>query len=152
MKNPATQARSMRSDFLFTSESVTEGHPDKLCDQIADAIVDSFLHQDHLSRIAAECAVAGDVLFISSRFRSRGSVDIPEVARGVIEYAGYDREDFNSKHCTVITSFTEVADHQDIIDEENLSEEEIEKVSAKDNANVFGFACTQTPAMIPITL
>jgi S-adenosylmethionine synthetase len=152
MKNPATQAGSMRSDFLFTSESVTEGHPDKLCDQIADAIVDSFLHQDHLSRVAAECAVAGDVLFISSRFRSRGNVDIPEVARGIIEYAGYDREDFNSKHCTVITSFTEVADQQDMIDEENLSEEEIEKVSAKDNANVFGFACTQTHAMIPITL
>ena len=143
----------MKHDFLFTSESVTEGHPDKLCDQIADAIVDRFLQQDRLSRVSAECAVAGDVLFISSRFGSRGTVDIPEVARRIIEQAGYDREDFNSKHCTVITSFTELtSDPQEWVDEENLSDEELESVTAKDNANVFGFACTQTQAMIPITL
>ena len=153
MQNPAKRGNFMRHDFLFTSESVTEGHPDKLCDQIADAIVDRFLYQDFLSRVSAECAVAGDVLFISSRFGSRGSVDIPEVARQIIEQAGYDREDFNSKHCTVITSFTELtADQQNAIDEQNLSNEEVEQVTAKDNANVFGFACTQTQAMIPITL
>jgi S-adenosylmethionine synthetase len=143
----------MRHQFLFTSESVTEGHPDKLCDQIADAIVDRFLQQDPLSRVSAECAVAGDVLFISSRFGSRASIDIPEVARRVIEHAGYDREDFNSKHCTVITSFTELEqDQQNGIDETDLSNEEVEQVTAKDNANVFGFAYTHTPAMLPLTL
>src|SRR5918994_3975113 len=111
----------MRHDFLFTSESVTEGHPDKLCDQIADAVVDRFLQQDPLSRVSAECAVAGDVLFISSRFGSNASIDIPEVTRRVIEHAGYDREDFNSKHCTVITSFTELEqDQQNGIDETDL--------------------------------
>ena len=143
----------MRHDFLFTSESVTEGHPDKLCDQIADAVVDRFLQQDPLSRVAAECAVAGEVLFISSRFSSGCSIDIPEVARRVIEQAGYDREDFNSKHCTVITSFTELGeDQQNGVDETELNDEEIEQVTAKDNANVFGFACTHTPVMLPLTL
>lgn len=141
----------MKHDFLFTSESVTEGHPDKLCDQIADAILDRFLQQDYLSRVSAECAVAGEVLFISSRFKSRGIVDIPEVARQVIEQAGYDRADFNSKHCTVITSFTEMPD-QSSVDEYDLNEDEIDQVTAKDNANVFGFACTQTPALLPLTL
>ena len=138
----------MRHDFLFTSESVTEGHPDKLCDQIADAIVDRFLQQDSLSRVAAECAVAGEVLFISSRFGSRASIDIPEVARRVIEHAGYDRDDFNSKHCTVITSFTELRDESSF-DEADLDDEEVNQVTAKDNANVFGFACTHTPTMLP---
>lgn len=141
----------MRHDFLFTSESVTEGHPDKLCDQIADAILDRFLQQDYLSRVSAECAVAGEVLFISSRFKSGGSVDIPEVARQVIEQAGYDREDFNSKHCTVITSFTDMTD-QSSFDEQDLSEKELDQITAKDNANVFGFACTQTQVMLPLTL
>src|ERR671918_14309 len=143
----------MRHDFLFTSESVTEGHPDKLCDQIADAVVDRFLQQDPLCRVSAECAVAGDVLFISSRFGSNATIDIPEVARRVIEHAGYDREDFNSKHCTVITSFTELRDDwQNSIDETDLSNNELEQVTAKDNANVFGSACTQTPAMLPLPL
>jgi S-adenosylmethionine synthetase len=141
----------MRHNFLFTSESVTEGHPDKLCDQIADAIVDRFLQQDCLSRVAAECAVAGEVLFISSRFGSRASIDIPEVARRVIEHAGYDREDFNSKHCTVITSFTELGEESSI-DEIDLSDEDVEQITAKDNANVFGFACTHTPTMLPLPL
>lgn len=141
----------MRHDFLFTSESVTEGHPDKLCDQIADAIVDRFLQQDSLSRVAAECAVAGEVLFISSRFGSRASIDIPELARRVIEHAGYDRDDFNAKHCTVITSFTELRDENNL-DETDLNDEEIDQITAKDNANVFGFACTHTPTMLPHTL
>jgi S-adenosylmethionine synthetase len=103
--------------------------------------------------VAAECAVARDVLFISSRFGSNASIDIPEVARRVIEHAGYDREDFNSKHCTVITSFTELRDDwQSSVDEADLSNNELEQVTAKDNANVFGFACIQTPAMLPLPL
>lgn len=153
MRKPPERSGFMTQDFLFTSESVTDGHPDKLCDQIADAIVDRFLQKDCLSRVSAECAVAGEVLFISSRFKSRGTVDIPEVARQVIEQAGYDRDDFNSKHCTVITSFTEQGEEQrSPVDEKDLDDDGLEEITAKDNANVFGFACTHTPVMLPLTL
>ena len=74
----------MKKDFVHTSESVTEGHPDKLCDQISDAIVDRFLEQDHCSRIIAECAVSLSLVFIAARFASKAKVDFPNVARKVI--------------------------------------------------------------------
>jgi len=71
----------MKKDFMFTSESVTEGHPDKLCDQISDAIVDHFLQQDPYSRIRAECAVFTNIVFIAARFESGAAVDFPNIAR-----------------------------------------------------------------------
>ena len=70
----------MRTDFMFTSESVTEGHPDKLCDRISDAIVDHFLQQDPFSEVVAECAVATGVVFIAARFASKASVRPPGAA------------------------------------------------------------------------
>lgn len=79
----------MRKDFMFTSESVTEGHPDKLCDQISDAIVDRFLQQDPAAAIIAECGVATAIIFIAARFAANASVDIPNVARQVITQIGY---------------------------------------------------------------
>jgi S-adenosylmethionine synthetase len=141
----------MKQDFMFTSESVTEGHPDKLCDQISDAIIDRFLQQDPFSRVIAECAVSNGILFIASRFASNASFDIPEIARQVIHQVGYHREDFNAKTCTVMTSFTELPDNQyRMLDERTLDEEELERITAKNVANAFGFACTHTPAMIPL--
>jgi S-adenosylmethionine synthetase len=80
----------MRKDFIFTSESVTEGHPDKLCDQISDAIVDRFLRQDPASAIIAECGVATAIVFIAARFASNASVDIPELTRQMISQIGYE--------------------------------------------------------------
>jgi S-adenosylmethionine synthetase len=79
----------MRKDFIFTSESVTEGHPDKLCDQISDAIVDHFLRQDPAAAIIAECGMATAIVFIAARFAANASVDIPNVARQVITQIGY---------------------------------------------------------------
>jgi S-adenosylmethionine synthetase len=141
----------MRQDFLFTSESVTEGHPDKMCDQIADAILDRFLTQDQLSSVSAECAVSDGVLFLASRFSSRASVDIPAVARNLIAEIGYDRDDFNPTTCTIMTSFTEVPDtSRDGDRDDELKSESIEHVTAKDNANVFGFACTHTATLLPL--
>ena len=98
----------MKQDFMFTSESVTEGHPDKLCDQVSDALLDRFLQQDPFSRIVAECAVSKGILFIAARFASVGSVDIPEVARQVIAQIGYEHTDFNARDCTVMTSLMEL--------------------------------------------
>ena len=75
----------MKKDFMFTSESVTEGHPDKLCDQISDAIVDRFLQQDPFSRVITECAVSTGIVFIAARFEPNANVDFTTVARQVID-------------------------------------------------------------------
>lgn len=143
----------MRKDFMFTSESVTPGHPDKLCDQISDAIVDRILQQDPLARVMAECAVSTGVLFLAARFDPSGVVDFTEVARQVIEQVGYTQPDFNSKKCTILTSLEELRPDQlyrpDI---EHLSETEIDAIPAKDQATMFGFACNQTPELMPLPI
>ena len=87
----------MKKDFIFISESVTEGHPDKICDQISDAIVDHFLELDPQARVRAECAVATSILFIAARFVSESKVDIPRIARKVISQIGYRQPDFDAR-------------------------------------------------------
>ena len=95
----------MKTDFIFTSESITSGHPDKLCDQVSDAIVDHFLKQDPYSNIVAECAVASGVMFIAARYASMAKLDIPEVARNVVRGVGYPKQVFDADACTIMTSF-----------------------------------------------
>ena len=141
----------MKKDFVFSSASVTEGHPDKLCDQISDAIVDHFLEQAPLSRVIAECAVSSSIVFIAARFASDAVVDFPNIARKVIQRVGYDQADFNPKTCSILTSLQEMpADDWCCFDEHKLSEEEIEGIHARDQATVFGFACNQTPELMPL--
>ena len=143
----------MRDDFMFTSESVTEGHPDKLCDQVSDAVIDRFLTEDPFAVVRVECAVATGVLFIAARFRSSASLDIPEVARQVIGQVGYDREDFNAKSCGILTSLSEMPElFPPVADERTLSEDEVERVPARNQVTVFGFACTQTAAFLPLPI
>lgn len=141
----------MKKDFMFTSESVTEGHPDKLCDQISDAIVDHFLQQDPYSRIRAECAVFTNIVFIAARFESGAAVDFPNIARQVISQIGYRGNTFNAKTCSILTGLNESRhDSTCSFDERNLSEEEIERIPAQDQATVFGFACNQTASYMPM--
>ena len=87
----------MKQDFMFTSESVTEGHPDKLCDIISDAVVDHFLQQDPYAGVIAECAVATAILFIAARYSSPVNADFANIARQVINQIGYDHKSFNAK-------------------------------------------------------
>ena len=143
----------MKSDFVFTSESVTEGHPDKLCDLISDAIVDQFLIHDPYSRILAECAVANGVIFISARFVSEASVDIPQVARQVIQHVGYTGDGFNADDCTILTNFTELPKElYSTVNEHSLSNKQLDKFPATRHATIFGFACNQTEVLMPIPI
>src|SRR5260221_1208469 len=143
----------MQNDFMFTSESVTEGHPDKLCDQISDAILDRFLQQDPYSALIAECAVSTGIVFIAARFASEATVDIPNVARQVITQVGYDQPTFNPKTCSIVTSLKELPDEERrAFNEKELSDEVIERVTVKNQVTAFGFACDQTPALLPMPI
>lgn len=143
----------MKDDFIFTSESVTEGHPDKLCDQISDAVVDHFLQQDPFSRVISECAVSTSIVFMAARFESRASIDFPNVARQVIHQIGYEQHAFHAKTCSIVTSLKELPPESSVlVDEQNLSEEEIERVPVKNQVTVFGFACNQTAALLPLPI
>ncbi len=142
----------MKKDFMFTSESVTEGHPDKLCDQISDAIVDHFLQKDPCSRVIAECAVSTAIVFIAARFSSAESIDFSNIARQVISQIGYDQNTFNSKTCSVLTSLKELPADKCTFDEKTLDDKAIDRITVKNQVNVFGFACNQTSALMPLPI
>jgi S-adenosylmethionine synthetase len=143
----------MKADFVLTSGSVTEGHPDKLCDQISDAIVDRFLEDDPLARVRAECAIATGVVFVAARFASSAQVDIPDVARRVIRHVGYEQGEFDATRCTIMTSLSEHAPNPSHRrDEQTFKDADIESLTVDNQATAFGFACTQTAAYMPLPI
>lgn len=143
----------MNDNFIFTSESSTAGHPDKLCDQVSDAIVDHFLIQDPYSKIVAECAISSGVMFISAHYASRAKLDIPEIARQVIGEIGYSKDVFDADACTIMTSFMDhtVKDYSPI-DLDELDDHQIDQITAKHQVTLFGYACDQTEALVPLPI
>jgi len=143
----------MKKSFLFTSESVTEGHPDRLCDTISDAIVDRFLQQDPYSHIVTECALSKGIVFVAARFASKATVDIPDLARQVVGAVGYRKEDFNAAECTVVTSLmAQPLDQRYEWDERELTDKELDRITVRNQITQFGFACNQTAERMPFPI
>ncbi len=99
----------MSPDMIFTSESVTPGHPDKLCDQISDAAIDALLREDYRARATVECALATGVVFLAARYAADALVDLPALARTVMQEAALrPRWSFEARNCSILTSFVEL--------------------------------------------
>ena len=134
--------------YLVTSESVTEGHPDKMCDQISDSILDEYLNQDPFSHVAIETMVSKDTLFIAGEVSSSGSVDVPSVARKVAKDIGYTSKEkgFDSNNCLVLTNINKQS--QDI--NQGVSRDS-GIIGAGDQGIMYGFACDESDTYMPIT-
>lgn len=136
---------------MLTSESLTEGHPDKVCDQISDAVVDHLLSQDPCARVRAECAIAGTILFIAARFATNANIDFAWLARKVIAKIGYTDTEFNTKTCSILSSpNASPPDSKAQFDEFSLTDAQINRITVKNQVTVFGYACDHSPAMMPM--
>lgn len=148
----------MKRNFLFTSESVTEGHPDKICDQISDAILDALLAQDPMSRVACEVSCTTGLVLVMGEITTDAYVDIQKIVRETVNEIGYNRAKFgfDGDTCAVLTAIDEQSkdialgvDRAIEVKENELSDRELDLIGAGDQGMMFGYASDETPEYMP---